>query len=381
MPVLSTHRISNDLHSGLFQPFPAEDGAIVRLRLPGGQAKLDLLRTLFEIGTAGVGFLHLTSRGDIQLRGLPDPLPDDVVTALRATGLVPSPDHERVRNIMSSPLSGLWARNMPGGQQSAADVRPVVAELDRLLSADPELADLPDDFLFAIDDGRGDVLAEPFDVAYFARGDRLGEVHLAGSDRGLQVSADEAAATMIEVARAFQWLRGYAEPAPLRIRELDEELPGIETHPLPQLEAGPRPAPGALGPHALVGVPLGRLLPDQIDSLGALTDHVILTGWRSIVVPGAAERLEFLAEAGFVVYPDSGWAQITACTGSPACPRANANTQIVAADLVAALDRREFSLPEPVHLVACDRACGAAEGVRQVVLDSNSSAATLAFST
>ena len=115
---------------GVLRPHPAEDGALVRLRLPGGQTTADTARALSELArTYGNPDLQLTSRAGLQLRGLPDPLPDDLVGAVLGLGLVPSPRHERVRNIVASPLTGVT-----GGR---ADLRGLVHVLDRALLDEP----------------------------------------------------------------------------------------------------------------------------------------------------------------------------------------------------------------------------------------------------
>ncbi len=64
----------------------------------------------------------------------------------------------------------------------------MAAALDRGLCARPVLADLPGRFLFALDDGRGDVAAEDPDLCWQAP-DRL---LVAGVDTGLRVAAAEA---------------------------------------------------------------------------------------------------------------------------------------------------------------------------------------------
>ena len=52
----------------------------------------------------------------------------------REAGLLPSATHERVRNIVASPLSGRAGGNL--------DVRPWVGELDAAICAEPRLAEL-----------------------------------------------------------------------------------------------------------------------------------------------------------------------------------------------------------------------------------------------
>ena len=111
------------------------------------------LSSLLDVAVdAGEPVLQLTPRAGIQLRALPDPVPDWVVDRVEATGLLPSATHERVRNVLASPL--------------AADIDPLVGELDAALCADARLADLPGRFLFAVADDSGSVLSEPFDIAY-----------------------------------------------------------------------------------------------------------------------------------------------------------------------------------------------------------------------
>ncbi|MDO5681700.1 MAG: hypothetical protein Q4G46_02570, partial [Propionibacteriaceae bacterium] len=135
--------------------------------------------------------------------------------------------------------------------------------------------------------------------------------------------------------------------------------------------------PGPVGPHAVVGLPLGRLTPDGLKALTAVTDTVIITPWRSLVVPHAADRLAELA--GFATSPHSGWAKISACTGAPGCFRAAHDTEAVARGLVAAIEVATLALTEPVHLVACDRHCGATGQQRHLQLTSDSPADAIAL--
>src|SRR5213080_3612546 len=145
-------RARADACPGVFATHDAADGALARVRLPGGA--LDAAQALVLAGCAddlGDGAVHLTSRGNAQLRGLAKDDPE-LVRRLSGAGLLPAPAHERVRNFLASPASGI-----AGG---LADVRPLVAALDTAVCARPELTGLPGRFLFALDDGRGDVSGE-----------------------------------------------------------------------------------------------------------------------------------------------------------------------------------------------------------------------------
>src|SRR5262249_35038720 len=59
---------------------------------------------------------------------------------------LPSLSHDRVRNVLASPLAGL---------DRGPDLTGIVRALDAALCARPRLAELPGRFLFAVDDGRG----------------------------------------------------------------------------------------------------------------------------------------------------------------------------------------------------------------------------------
>jgi len=108
-------------------------------------AQLEALAETAERSAAGI--LELTARGNLQVRGITDTAA--VAGAVAAAGLLPSPTHERVRNIVASPLSG-----RVGG---VIDVRPWVENLDHAIQSAPDLARLPGRFWFSIDDGSADV--------------------------------------------------------------------------------------------------------------------------------------------------------------------------------------------------------------------------------
>ena len=208
-----------DACPGVLQVHPAMDGGLARVRLPGGRLESAALIELVAVAVEhGDGALHLTSRGNVQLRGLPvgadDPGLVAVAARLAAAGLLPSASHERVRNIVASPWTGLL-----GGR---LDVRPQLGELDAGLLADPALAGLPGRFLFGLDDGRGDVAGLRPDACWLALAGDQGALLLDGDDSGVRVAASEAAGALLDVARAFLAARGSGEAAAWRVRDLPE---------------------------------------------------------------------------------------------------------------------------------------------------------------
>lgn len=321
---------------------------MVRLRLPGGRISGPALARLGELSAEfGDGALHLTSRGNLQIRGLEDPLPDAFSAGLSAAGLLPSPTHERVRNIVASPLSGI-----AGGR---ADIRSLILELDEGLRSAPTLAGLSGRFLFGLDDGRGDIAALGPDV--WARcvdgvSARVG----VGGFAGPLVPLAEVPSALLDLAGRFL----AAADGLWNVRRLPDGGRGLladPTLPAPEPIAPDAPDPmayGLLDAAASVLVPLGVLGPRQISAVSRGGD-VVVTPWRGLVIEGVEgqEALDPLVAAGLIADPDSPWARITACVGSPGCAKSGGDTHARARQLAAA------GTPRPVHVIGCERACGA----------------------
>jgi precorrin-3B synthase len=271
----------------VLRPWPADDGALVRVRLIGGRISTRSLRRLGRVAaTYGDGNLHLTSRANLQLRGLPHAdgrLDDEALTALEATGLLPHPTHDLVRNVMVSPLTGLH-----GGH---ADLRPVAEAYDALLCADPELTALPGKFLVVLDDGRGDLVDHSLDLGAVAVDDRHAQLRIGAHRWGEVVPIHELAHRLLRLAHAFLRTRGRGEGAAWHVDELPaaalaELGAASERDPRTDVHCDPLPYEG-FGRGIHVEVPEGVLTPETLEVVLdiALTDHVIVTPWRGLVLP------------------------------------------------------------------------------------------------
>lgn len=354
---------------GLLRPHQAEDGLLVRLRFPGGQTTSNVLLQLSRLAQQyGEGSLQLTSRGNLQLRGLAEGRLPALVEQVAALGLLPSPTHERVRNVLASPLSGL--------DETGPDVRPLVQALDAAVCATPELAELPGRFLFALDDGRGDVSGLRFDLGWLAGPDGHGTVLVGGRQLGLPSGTDDAVNVLVALARKFVRWRREVPRAPWHLAELsdltvlDARIAPVDPDGLRTMTGGgqgaeanaggrsPAPPFGAIGAAASVGVPLSLLSRRQVDVVHAVTagGPVVLTPWRGLVLPGAAGRLDELAVTGLVGDDGSAWSSLTACIGAPGCAKSALSTQAMATQLAALLPTPPGL---PVHVSGCPRRCGA----------------------
>jgi sulfite reductase beta subunit-like hemoprotein len=226
-------RERTDRCPGVLRLHEAADGWMARVRLPGGRVDARGLRAVADVASWGNGLVELTSRASLQIRGLDAAGGERVAARLAEGGLLPSVAHDRVRNVLASPLAG----RAPG---ALAGVDELVVALDLQLCADERLAGLPARFLFAVDDGAAMVGWERADVALVAEaaaqpqlpspaGDDpcLAEaavafrLWLAGARTTLWCFAPDAPRLALDAARAFHALLGDRGEAARRRAETD----------------------------------------------------------------------------------------------------------------------------------------------------------------
>ncbi|MFF2806067.1 precorrin-3B synthase [Streptomyces sp. NPDC058000] len=410
-------RDRGDACPGALRLHSAADGQLARVRLPAGDLTVRQAGALADAAERlGDGHLSLTSRGNVELRGLPDDCGRHLADLLTDAGLLPSVRHERIRNVLASPLAGL-------DRHTPSDVRLWARSLDALLCASASATALSGRFLFVLDDGRGDVAGLGGDVTLLAESGRkapadtayppgaasgYGALLRVGDDRAaLRIAADDVPRAALTAAEVFLAAAAECGSGAWRVRELPAARPltaqevqralraaGIAAESAEYTEytdaVGPQPAvpyadataPGPVegpdGRRALaVLAPLGRLTAAQWRLLTGIaagdgSGELRLTPWRGIVVPGlsaapAARRLRDLAAAGLITDPASPWRRVTACTGLPGCAKSLTDVRSDAATAVAgggAVPANDSGVPVglPVHWSGCDRRCGHPHG-------------------
>ncbi|GAA3370668.1 precorrin-3B synthase [Streptomyces sannanensis] len=339
---------------------------MARIRIPAGYLTVSQAEVLADAAESlGDGHLDITSRGNVQLRGLAGGCGRELADVLDGAGLLPSPSHERVRNIVASPLSGLDGNGH-------ADVQPWVRELDRLLCADGNATALSGRFLFGLDDGRGDITTLRADVMLIAEPDGSAVLRVAGDPTALRLRAEDGPRAALVAAGAFLDAARDSGTRAWRVRELPPEhallardvaarlaAAGIACVPAEQpLPEGAPPAPGLVegpgGRSALsVLAPLGRLTAAQWRQLAEGAGELRVTPWRGVVVadPGAD------AAVGLVTDPASPWVGVGACTGRPGCAKSLSD---VRSDAAATVGSGRGGLP--VYWSGCERRCGHPHG-------------------
>ncbi|WP_043252511.1 MULTISPECIES: cobalamin biosynthesis protein CobG [Streptomyces] len=206
-------RDGGDACPGTLRLHRADDGALARVRVPGGVLSADRAEALLAAaGRFGDGELHLTSRGNVQLRGLGAECGGGLAELLAGAGLLPSAAHERARNIVASPLAGLDGSPALGER---------LAELDALVCASAAAASLSGRFLFALDDGRGDVDALGADVTLIADGDAF-LLRIGPGDEVFRIPAAEGPRAALRAAEAF--LRAARDSGAWRVKDLPDPV-------------------------------------------------------------------------------------------------------------------------------------------------------------
>lgn len=353
------HRESEtDRCPGALRPWQADDGLIVRVRVPGGRISG---AQLAEISALAQDFgnpdVLLTSRGSAQIRGLSEDAIETIQQRLDEAGLLPSSSHERVRNIVAAPDVELDA---------------LVHALEAKLTATPELQELSGRFVFAFANADGVGLDVPFDLA-FQVGDEGRGVLVLDSCLALSVATADAVDVMIELATEF--VRVREDASVWNVKDLpgtspffDRALTFGDKVAMPQVAPWPSPP-------QVVGAPLGLLAPVAVKALAQACDDLVILPNRALALrsreAGAVGLEAFDTKpfyvAGLIVDGKSAYNQISACVGAPACKRTQASTIALAHD-VAFASQDSPTLPR-IHISGCERQCGKPQGRHVAIIN------------
>lgn len=387
---------------GALNPMATGDGLIVRIKPRGGVLSPDQARGIAQASRSlGNGDLDLTSRANLQIRGVTESSLRDLIPVLGGLDLLdPSPAAEAVRNIVSSPLAGL-------DTSTVLDIRPVVAALAARLVADGALHALSAKFSFVIDDGGRLGLADvPSDIRfevcrYGGRpvfGVRLGGAESEAAGLVAPADVDETAAILIGIfldarardpeicrmrhlvahrgAEAILRSGGLTVFSPPRCRatSVDQFIGAALSLPSPPVgEGGAAGSPAGtdegISASVVLGAaaPFGRLTARQLEALAdaaAKSDaaELRLTPWRAMLVPsstaeGARQTAAACAEAGLIVDPTDPRLRIAACPGAPGCHRGTTPVLADAAHLAALLEPGRRGTGILLHVSGCNKGC------------------------
>ncbi|MHC9643055.1 precorrin-3B synthase [Corynebacterium diphtheriae] len=356
--VLIAHpdRSRSDMCPGALKLHHANDGAIGRVRFPGGRVRAsqweDIARISDELGD---GSIHITIRGNMQFRGVSDEAAfADVV---EAAGFLPSRRHDKIRNILCSPLSPeLWT---------------LTDDLDQCLLENDVVAGLSGRTLFGFDAGSGDIVSQnpDFGVVYV---DGAYQLILGGKTTSVAIADSDEVATILTAAaeiwqnmREIEWRLHESPVARQRIaEELHERFDVVRREvAVPRAQGSARPIGWISADDGTVtlgaGLRFGFLTSKVARILAAVGADTSITPWASLVIHGLKEDeaeavTKVLAPQGLIFDAHSPWLKVTACTGLPGCQKSLTNTQQDATTLVQSGDE----INGLVHFSGCDRRCG-----------------------
>jgi precorrin-3B synthase len=357
---------------GALRPMESGDGFVARVRAHAGTFPLGGLAALCDGAQRyGNGVIDLTHRANLQIRGVRPELLPDLLVVLGGLGLLDDcAEAEAVRNILVSPLAGVDPAEI-------LDVRPLAADLETELAADPSLWGLPGKFgflidgggLFALDQTRADIRLLALAGGAVAIGlDRHGGPVWIG-----RVNPGDAASVAVGVARAY--LSVLPQGARTRMRDLSEdafgELLGAfgPLDPLTVVPSSARATGLALG--SVRGVAVGaaaafgsieakrlQTLAECALALGAREAR--LSPWRAVFIPIpngiAAKALALEADRlGFIINAADPLLRVDACPGAPACRSAALPTRDVARRLAGLA--QQLSGVVSMHVSGCVKGC------------------------
>ena len=317
-----------------WRPMESGDGLIVRVRpMLGRMTRAQALGLCDLARRHGSGMLDLTSRANLQLRGVTESGFAPLVAGLVALGLVDGDaEREAQRNLTVAPD---WAE----GDET---VRIACAFMEQL----GQLPPLPGKVGFAIDAGLQPILGlVPADFR-IERGE-TGALILRGEGRetGVPVTMEQAAEALVDLAH---WFADSGGAAAGRMARHHGELPDWARGDV--RSAAPREplAPGMHPLGAAFGVPFGSLRAEALAALLETTQAsaVRLTPWRVLLLEGAA----LVPAAGFVTEASDPSLRIDACPGMPDCPQASVETRALALSLAPHVAGR-------LHVSGCAKGC------------------------
>lgn len=296
------------------------DGLVVRVRPFCAELSADQVAGLCDLADEfGNGTLDLTSRANLQLRGVDPPDHPAVVARLADLDLLDRDQTvETRRNILMPPD---WQRG---------DLTHRLH--DAVLRVLPRLPDLPAKMGFAIDTGARGCLAHGSADFRFELGKDGLILRADGAATGRLVTEADAMEAVLDLARWFMDTGARGRMA----RHLDAAV-------LPPLWQGSAPRANApLGPgDRMLGAPFGAIRTADLRALMM----------RGMTIRLGLDRLIHLSHAplrnsAWITDPADPRLTIDACPGAPFCPQATVETRPLAA-----------AMPPHTHVSGCTKGC------------------------
>jgi precorrin-3B synthase len=335
---------------GALRPMLSGDGWVVRVRPYGGRLLPEQAAGIARLALAhGNGWLDLSSRANLQIRGVSEESHTPLIMGLRGLGLVDeSAEAETRRNVIVTPF---WTAG-DGVQELALALSGALVGSDLTLAAK---------FGFAVDCGDAPVLRGASADIRVERDEEGLILRADGLDWGWRVSADRAVPMAMQLARWFLASGGVSDgrgrmaahlsdPGHIaKLRGLFPEVAG--SPPLPPRGGGmggAAPVPGPCPAGFLAALAFGQMRAETLREIANL-GPIRLTPWRMILIEGLHDAPQI---AELICDPRDPLLRVIACTGAPGCPQGHQPTRPLARQLAPLLPPGQS-----LHISGCAKGC------------------------
>jgi ferredoxin-nitrite reductase len=384
---------------GLFWRKHDRDRYMIRIRIPGCELTAEQARAVAFIAyEAGHEIVDLTTRGNVQVQGLPIQKIPGVVAALERVGLTAKQTGlDNIRNVTSHPLAGV-------DPDELIDTRALSRAITDLFIDSRELSDLPRKFNIGMN-GRADSSPSDWtqDISWLATRGNGGEIGfrlLIGGTQGqnphlgwhvpVLVPSGQVVDVTYRILQCFRELGSRTDKRThVRFRYLIERigpdgvLVEVERRLGYPLARFPVPPPAPRDHESFVGwfpqkqaglwcvgvaVPMGRLTWQQVEGLAVLSrrygDGTLRTAIdQNVLLPNVPTRARAalgadLAALKLAFEADSLTRNTVACTGKQFCSLAITETKGYGFQLVEELRRRRVeTFGIRIAISGCPNAC------------------------
>ncbi|WP_299611265.1 cobalamin biosynthesis protein CobG [uncultured Tateyamaria sp.] len=312
---------------GAWRPMMSGDGLIVRIRPRLARLTRDQTLGLCTLSQShGNGIIDLTSRANLQMRGVREDQHEDLLKALYDLNLIDATaEDEARRNITVTPL---W-------DQGDFTTRLHAAILQTL----PDMPTLPAKMGIAIDTGAGPALSDTSADFRFERSDTGLILRADGAAKGKEINETDAPQALLDFANWFITTDGAT--AGRMAKHLKTTALPAAWQDTPPAASAARIQPGGNA----YGTPFGSI---DASALAALLQDskataLRVTPWRVFLL----ENAHPCTPHGFITDPADPLLHTHACPGAPACAAATVDTRHLA---------RKIAKPG-LHISGCSKGC------------------------
>ena len=331
-------------------PMMSGDGLLVRIKPRFGQLRDTDLHALANLAEAyGNGVIDLTSRANLQLRGVREDSYPELLGALQDAGLVDADPLIEQLNLLMAPFTQKdslgWRCAVQLYQAAGGLLSPRFAKL---------LADMPAKFGFAIDCGATRYIDGAFsDICIECDEKGALIIRCSGIEAGFHIDENQLVDGLCDVMGWYLTAQPKEESTKtLRMRDVVKiQSPKPDWQKIKPVQHKQMLMVGATGDGAVLAAAYGQLSARDLRQIAARNEHVVFTINRQLIVQ-TSDGLD----GQFIQDANDARLQIAVCPGRPHCASASVQTRALADKLVA-----QNALPPhtSLHISGCEKGCAA----------------------